>query len=134
MYNNNNQDPGRKGGIVRKYSSDSDATPEKPHGKKTIMDSQGILLDIQSKLAKVIEDQNTLKNSLNHKIEDRITNLQTNLSHKIEIECKKTHDDLLLEISQLKNQLITAENRWQAAMAATPTSHIYRRAGKSLSL
>ena len=89
--------------LVRKFSSDSDASPDSkgPATKKLNMASCTDIKEIKDQLTKILEEQTSLRQSL----ETRIQNLQKILNDKIEKECKKLNDDFQIEITRLGDEL-----------------------------
>ena len=89
--------------LVRKFSSDSDASPESkgPVSKKLNMASSAEFKEITDKLTKLMEEQTSFRQSL----ETRLQNLQKSLIDKIEKECKKVRDDFQIEITKLGDEI-----------------------------
>ena len=94
-------------GLIRKYSSDSDSSPQKPATKKHINTTMEVILkDIQSKLDTVISDQKGLRQSM----ETRIENLKRDLVMKIASESKALLDEMYIELTKVGDRVNVIEN------------------------
>ena len=94
-------------GLIRKYSSDRDSSPQKPATKKHINTTMEVILkDIQGKLDTVISDQKGLRQSM----ETRIENLKKDLVMKIESESKALCDEMYIELPKVGDRVNVIEN------------------------
>ena len=97
-------------GLIRKYSSDSDSSPQKPATKKHINTNvimEVILKDIQNKLDTVIFDQKSLRQCM----EAKIDNLKKDLVTKIENESKALRDEMHIELAKMGDRVDAVEHR-----------------------
>ena len=89
--------------LARRHSTDSEASPESkaPLAKKLNMATSAEISEMNDKLTKILEEQASFRQSL----EQRFTNMERNLTVKIENECKKIKEDMLIEISTVRNEI-----------------------------
>lgn len=96
-------------GTVRK-TTETPSTPVRQF-KKANMDSDQseammtILMSMQADLRKSVEDQQSFRQS----VEQRLSNLESNINVKIEAECKSIREDMAMELVKMSDKIKAVE-------------------------